>query len=79
MLKSGGRLIYAVCSMQPEEGLERVAHARKLGLIPAPFTDSELPGLAGARDVLGFLRTHPALWPEHGGMDGFYCARFIKP
>ena len=26
----------------------------------------------------GFLRTHPGLWPERGGMDGFFAARLIR-
>jgi 16S rRNA (cytosine967-C5)-methyltransferase len=25
------------------------------------------------------LRTHPGLWPERGGMDGFFAARLVRP
>ena len=75
MLKPGGRLIYAVCSLQPEEGAPRLAAA---GLRPDPFTPDELATLPEARTPEGHLRTHPALWSERGGMDGFFAARLIK-
>jgi 16S rRNA (cytosine967-C5)-methyltransferase len=26
----------------------------------------------------GFLRTHPGLWSDRGGMDGFFAARLIR-
>ncbi len=76
MLKPGGRLIYAVCSLQPEEGAARVANAPNL--CPDPFTAKELAMVPEARTAEGYLRTHPALWPERGGMDGFFAARLIK-
>ena len=72
MLKPGGRLIYAVCSLQPEEG---PAHEAPAGLRLAPFMPAEL-NLHAALTAAGTLRTHPGLWPEQGGMDGFYAARF---
>ena len=78
ILRPGGRLVYAVCSLQPEEGAGRVAAAAGLGLRPAPFTPEELSALPRARTPEGYLRTHPGLWPELGGMDGFFAARFVK-
>jgi 16S rRNA (cytosine967-C5)-methyltransferase len=79
MLKPGGRLIYAVCSLQPEEGAMRITHALgRLKLRHEPFTPDELAGLPEARSVEGQLRTTPALWPERGGMDGFFAARLIR-
>ncbi len=78
MLRPGGRLVYAVCSLQPEEGEQRVATALRLGLEPAPFTAGELAALPEARTPDGWLRTTPALWADRGGMDGFFCARFTK-
>ena len=76
MLKPGGRLIYAVCSLQPEEAEPRVANVPNLR--PEPFTQQELAMLPEARTPEGNLRTHPALWPERGGMDGFFAARLIR-
>ncbi len=79
MLRSGGRLIYAVCSLQPEEGAPRIASAIARGdLRLDPFTPPELAALPEARTSEGFLRTHPGLWRDHGGMDGFFAARLIK-
>jgi 16S rRNA (cytosine967-C5)-methyltransferase len=79
-LRPGGRLVYAVCSLQPEEGEQRIAAAlRRTGLTHDPFRPEEFLRLPDARTKEGFLRTHPGLWPEHGGMDGFFAARLLKP
>jgi 16S rRNA (cytosine967-C5)-methyltransferase len=75
MLCPGGRLIYAVCSMQPEEGAQRLAAS---GLHHDPFRPEELTALPEALTREGYLRTHPGLWPARGGMDGFFAARLLK-
>ncbi len=75
----GGRLIYAVCSLQPEEGAPRIAAAiARGGLRHDPFMPDELADLPEALTPDGFLRTHPGLWPDLGGMDGFFAARLTK-
>lgn len=79
MLKPGGRLIYAVCSLQEEEGPARARAAQAMGWLPAPFTPEELAVLPEALTPEGWLRTHPGMWPDQGGMDGFFAARFIRP
>jgi 16S rRNA (cytosine967-C5)-methyltransferase len=80
MLRPGGRLIYAVCSLEREEGEGAVARALAagLGLTPAPFSAEELASLPGALTKDGFLRTTPALWADRGGMDGFFAARLVR-
>jgi 16S rRNA (cytosine967-C5)-methyltransferase len=79
MLRQGGRLIYAVCSLQPEEGAPRIAEAIRDGrLRHDPFRPEELRGLPEALTKEGYLRTHPGLWPERGAMDGFFAARLIR-
>jgi 16S rRNA (cytosine967-C5)-methyltransferase len=79
MLRPGGRLIYAVCSLQPEEGAPRVKAAlARGGLRHDPFTPVELLTLPEGLTEDGFLRTHPGMWPERGGMDGFFAARLIR-
>ncbi len=78
-LRRGGRLIYSVCSLQPEEGVPRVEAAVARGdLRREPFAPAELQALPEALTHDGFLRTLPSMWPEHGGMDGFFAARLIK-
>jgi 16S rRNA (cytosine967-C5)-methyltransferase len=78
MLRPGGRLVYAVCSLQPEEGEGTFARAAPK-LCRDPIAPAELPGLPEAITREGFLRTTPALWRERGGMDGFFAARLIRP
>jgi 16S rRNA (cytosine967-C5)-methyltransferase len=79
LLAPGGRLVFATCSLQPEEGEAQVAAARATGLTPDPFHAEELPGLPEAITPAGHLRTRPDVWPERGGMDGFFAARFRAP
>jgi 16S rRNA (cytosine967-C5)-methyltransferase len=79
LLRPGGRLVYAVCSLQPEEGPARAAAAlARLQLQADPVRAAEVPGLAGAITSEGWLRTTPALWPENGGLDGFFLARYVR-
>lgn len=79
LLAPGGRIIYAVCSLQPEEGPARIAAAcARLPLVLDPFTPSELAALPEARTAEGAFATHPGLWPEQGGMDGFFTARLHR-
>jgi 16S rRNA (cytosine967-C5)-methyltransferase len=80
LLKPGGVMIYAVCSLQPEEGPARVeaALARGAPLARVPVRPCELPGLPDALTELGDVRTLPSMWPERGGIDGFYIARLVR-
>ena len=71
-LAPGGTFIYAVCSLEPEEG---EVQAAEVSLTPDPIRADELPaGLAPAAD--GSVRTDPGMLAESGGMDGFYIARW---
>ncbi len=78
MLRPGGRLLYAVCSLQPEEGRLRVTDPGRLGLKPDPFRVEELAAIPEALTPDGHLRTHPGLWPTLGGLDGFFAARLVR-
>ncbi|QDH13737.1 RsmB/NOP family class I SAM-dependent RNA methyltransferase [Formicincola oecophyllae] len=79
MLKPGGTLLYAVCSLQDEEGPERVKAAlARGGWSLKPFTVEELAALPEARTEEGFYRTHPGMWADKGGMDGFFAARLVR-
>ncbi len=75
LLKPGAPLIYAVCSLEPEEGPGIVAAALRDGWKRAPLTD-EVPAEFITAD--GDMRTHPGQWPEIGGLDGFYAARLLR-
>ena len=52
MLRPGGRLIYAVCSLQPEEGAPRLAAS---GLRHDPFRTRRTAGSAGGDHPRGLL------------------------
>ena len=79
LLRPGGRLIYALCSLQPEEAEPRIAAALAAGgLRHDPFTAAELAAVPEARTPDGYLRTTPACWPNRGGMDGFFAARLTR-
>jgi 16S rRNA (cytosine967-C5)-methyltransferase len=72
-VRPGGRLVYAVCSLEPEEGPSVIARAGPQWSID-PITDQELA--APMRAPEGALRTLPAHWP--GGLDGFFAARLRR-
>lgn len=78
-LRPGGRIIYATCSMEREEGedqVERFLAARPdFALVPA--TMDQLPeGIAPAEQ--GWLRTLPDTLAGQGGTDGFFIARLVR-
>jgi len=80
MVKPQGLLVFAVCSLEPEEGTEQVGHFlrhhaefRRVQIAPA-----ELFGLAECVDASGDLRTLPCHFTERGGMDGFYAVRLMR-
>ena len=80
LLKPGGTLVYAVCSLQEEEGPARLEAllARDKRLQRLPVQAAELPGLADALTPAGDVRTLPSMWPERHGMDGFFIGRVQK-
>jgi 16S rRNA (cytosine967-C5)-methyltransferase len=73
MLRPGGRLIYAVCSLQTDEGALR-AHPR---LEPMPFTPDDTKHIPGSHEN-GIVRTDPSMWADEGGLDGFQIVRYRK-
>lgn len=69
-LAPGGRLVYAVCSLEREEG---EAQAARVTLPADPVQPVELPAWLTPTPE-GWLRTDPGL--VEGGMDGFFIARW---
>jgi 16S rRNA (cytosine967-C5)-methyltransferase len=79
MVRPGGTVVYAVCSLQPQEGVDRVSAALASGAVErVPLTPDDLPGLAEAITSDGDLRTLPSMWADRSGMDGFYAARLRR-
>ena len=77
-LKPGGRLVYATCSLLPEEGEHQLTAAltRHPGLRVVPVDlAADLAGLDPAWTTPeGALRLRPDYWADLGGMDGFFIA-----
>ena len=77
-VRSGGRLVYSVCSLEPEEGEAQVktflaAHPG-FSLEPIQAGEGGAPAVSLAPE--GWLRILPHHAP--GGLDGFFIARFRK-
>lgn len=78
LLKPGGRLVYAVCSLHPAEGEAQLAAtlSRHLHL---SVVRPDLRGLdADWITPGGAIRTRPDHWPERGGLDGFFAVMLRK-
>jgi 16S rRNA (cytosine967-C5)-methyltransferase len=77
-VKPQGRLIYCVCSLEPEEGEAQAAgflrRRPEFALEPAAAGEGGAPEASRAGD--GALRILPHHRP--GGLDGFYVARFRR-
>lgn len=79
MLKPGGRLVYCVCSLQPEEGERQMPVLRALPgahIIAADAAKLGVPEDAITPD--GALRSLPCHWADRGGMDGFFAVAVDK-
>ena len=73
-------MIYAVCSLEPEEG-ERQIEAlleRNPNVVLDPISPEETGSLEALYDPKGWLRTVPGHLVEKGGLDGFFIARLIR-
>jgi 16S rRNA (cytosine967-C5)-methyltransferase len=84
LLKTGGRLVYSTCSLEPEEGEAQVAAllTRNHQVRLEPIKPDELFGQAEWIEPSGCLRTFPfdlkLEAPEWSGMDGFFAARLVR-
>jgi 16S rRNA (cytosine967-C5)-methyltransferase len=79
-VKPGGRLVYCVCSLEREEGeTQAIAFLRRTpGFRTAPIDPAAVGAPAEALTTEGWLRLLPSLWPDHGGLDGFFVAAFTR-
>jgi 16S rRNA (cytosine967-C5)-methyltransferase len=80
MLRPGGTLVYCTCSLEPEEGPQRIEALLRSGtdVERRPLTPEEFCGPAEWLTAEGDLRTLPFHLGEFAGMDGFYGARLVK-
>ncbi len=85
IVQPGGLIVYATCSLQPEEGPERIEAlldpARADGAVAVervPIDPVEVNGLTELITEQGDLRTLPCHLAADGGLDGFYACRLRK-
>jgi 16S rRNA (cytosine967-C5)-methyltransferase len=76
LVKPGGRLVYATCSVARVENEEVAASAAALpGFVPAPLEKTLGAGVARAAGATG---NELRLWPHRHGTDGFFVAAFER-
>ena len=80
MVRPGGTVVYAACSLQAEEGPGRIATVRSAGvpMEPIPITAADVDGHAELVDGAGNLRTLPNHFAKDGGIDGFFAAKLRR-
>jgi 16S rRNA (cytosine967-C5)-methyltransferase len=84
LTRSGGRIVYCVCSLEPEEGEQQIEAllAREPALRRIPVAPDEIGGIAEFVSPAGDLRTLPSHWndsdPRMSGLDGFFAARLER-
>jgi 16S rRNA (cytosine967-C5)-methyltransferase len=79
-VKPGGRLVYCVCALEPEEGEGQVAPflSRRPEMALEPIAAGVGGAPAAALRPDGTLRLLPSFDRPPGGLDGFFVARFRR-
>ncbi len=76
-VRPAGSLVYAVCSLEPQEGEERIeaflAERPDFRIEPAPT-----PADGVTPHERGWLRVVPGMLEEQGGLDGFFTAHLVR-
>lgn len=80
LVEPGGTLVFAVCSLEREEGEEQIAAflAYHPEFLRVPLTAEDVFGHSEWITTDGDLRTLPCHLSDKGGMDGFYAARLKR-
>ena len=80
LVAPGGTLVFAVCSLEREEGEEQIAAflSSHADFARVPITADELFGQTEWITPEGDLRTLPCYLSDKGGIDGFYAARLKR-
>ncbi len=80
ILAPGGHLVYAVCSLEPEEGIAQIEVLLETNakVTRVPIAPDEIGGQAQCITPQGDLRTLPCHFADTGGMDGFFAGRLRR-
>lgn len=76
-VRPGGSLVYAVCSLEPQEGEQRIeaflSERPDFRIEPAPMLVNGVTPHAR-----GWLRVLPDMLEQEGGLDGFFTAHLVR-
>jgi len=76
-VRPGGSLVYAVCSLEPQEGEDQIEAF--LSAHPEFRMASALPPIEGVTPhPRGWLRVLPGMLEPQGGLDGFFTAHLVR-
>jgi 16S rRNA (cytosine967-C5)-methyltransferase len=76
LLRPGGRLVYATCSLLPAEDEDVVSHVLETQPALKPLLLSDVMGTTA--DALGAQGHQLHLWPHVHGTDGFFVATLVR-
>ncbi|RKF22797.1 methyltransferase domain-containing protein [Altericroceibacterium spongiae] len=74
-LKPQGLFVYAVCSLEEEEGKAQIFPT---SLSPDPIGPEECPAVLISACSDNRITTHPGMRTEEGGVDGFFISRYHR-
>jgi 16S rRNA (cytosine967-C5)-methyltransferase len=76
-VRPGGSLVYAICSLEPQEGEERIEAF--LGMHPEFRIEPASTLLDGVTPhPRGWLRVLPGMLEDAGGLDGFFAVHLVR-
>jgi 16S rRNA (cytosine967-C5)-methyltransferase len=76
-VRPGGSLVYAVCSLEPQEGEERIdAFLARRDDYRLEASPALVDGVTPHRR--GWLRVLPGMLESEGGLDGFFTAHLVR-
>lgn len=80
MVAEGGLLVFAVCSLEREEGVEQVESflRERIDFVREPVSPACVFGHSEWLSPEGDLRTLPCHLADQGGMDGFFAVRLRR-
>jgi len=78
MVRSGGKIVYSTCSLEPKECEDQISGVDGLGLKVEKIDPQRISAFSSTITPEGTFRSLPFHLQEQGGMDGFFAAILKK-